>query len=82
MKFLGKTAKYALFNNKRNRNVMKELKIQPVLEEHKQLQTQIDTTYLQIMTPMYCYEISTSRKEEPMPPTEDFWAVILRLNGP
>jgi hypothetical protein len=44
MKFLRKTAKYTLFDHKSNQDIMKEMKIQPVLEKNQQLQTQLDIT--------------------------------------
>jgi hypothetical protein len=73
-KILNKAATYTLFDRERNKDIMKALKIQQVLKNNQQLQTQTDTTRLkngQMPTPIQCYEIPTSRKEEPRSPTEE-----------
>jgi hypothetical protein len=70
MKFVRKTAKYILFDHKRNGDIRKELKTRPVLKKSQQLQIQMYKTRsrnTQISTYARWYGIVTSRKEEPRP---------------
>jgi hypothetical protein len=63
-----KNCKRRTVDHKRNQDIMKELKIQPVTKKNQQLQTQMDTACSQngqISTTICYYEIPTSRKKEP-----------------
>jgi hypothetical protein len=65
MKFLSKTVKYTLHDNKRNQDILKELKMERVLEKSNYRTTHITRSQNgQIPTPECYYETPTRRKED------------------